>query len=201
MNKLIKILLTTVILCSCCSSFAQDIKDIEISPKINTASKNAGYLGKFEYKNTQYSIGTFLYAVKTGKLTIKDGMRHVFYYRYACDHRFKVIQVLEKYVLYSCDVSLQEDPDSDETTDETFTFLLEKRNGNNYITDQQLNRSDGLYYALIDIVTYQTALGSTNTVLLFKCVDDELKDELKFDERKKALGKEHIINAFKKRQN
>jgi hypothetical protein len=175
MKKLIKIALATVILVVYCNVFAQATNDIKISPKIDAASKKLGYLGKLQYKGDDLSIGGFLYGVKTGKIRMSDGVKHIFYYRWECDHLFKSIQVLKKYVLYSFDMSVREDPESSKATDEIFTIFIVKRKGFNYMTDQQLSQLDGLYYAFIGMETYTNAIGSTNTVPIFKCIDDELK--------------------------
>jgi len=178
MKKLIKIALTIIILFIYCNALAQATKDIIISPKIDAASKKLGYLGKFEnneYKNKQLSIGGFLLCVKMGEARMSDGIRHIFYYRWQCDHLFRSIQVLNKYVLYSFEMSVMEDPESSKATDETFTIFIVKRKGFNYMTDQQLSQLDGLYYAFIGMETYTNAIGSTNTVPIFKCIDDKLK--------------------------
>lgn len=177
MKKLIKIALTATMLIICCGTFAQATKDIIISLKINAASKKLGYLGKFEnnkYKNKQLSIGGFLMCVKMGEVRMSDGIRHIFYYRWQCDHLFRSIQVLNKYVLYSFEMSVMEDPKSSKATDETFTIFIMKRKGFNYMTDQQLSQLDGLYYVFIGTTTYTNAMGTTNTVPIFKCIDSEV---------------------------
>jgi len=172
----IKILITVFLLFVSCGIFAQASNNIKISPQVNAASKKLGYLGSLKYKGDDLSIGGFLYGVKTGKIRMSDGIKHVFYYRWKCDHLFKSIQILKEHVLYSFDISVREDPESNKSTDETFTILLKKRKGFNYMTGQQLSQLDGLYYAFIGMTTYQTELGDTNTVPVFKSIDDELKN-------------------------